>query len=265
MVDLNKRQEKTLEKIKKVVRDIEDIQGMWTVGSLARGDYDSYSDIDLYLLVDRKKFDEVYTTRRNIAEKVGTLLSTFEVEWDNCKLFGVIYKNCLEVDYCYTNLEILDVFDAYHVEIDKLGNLEAILGKKWVEYQVDPEARILEELEFIPYTLLNMIHQLERKNLWPAYHQLETLRNRIIRLVYLLNSRFPDEELGDFEEVVDKDISFMLRETFIRLEVQELRSAMLMVFKILLTLSEEMPTRVIDEFRESIITLRDYSEEIIPL
>lgn len=257
------RQETVLGRIKDVIQREDGILGMWVVGSLAQGNFDSFSDIDLYLLVDDKDIDEIYAKRRLLAEKIGSILSTFEVDWGNCQLYGVIYEDCLEVDFCYTTPSILQIFGPFKIEIDKTGTLKSLLKEKTIQFDVNYTSIISHELDFIPYNIINLIHQLARKNLWVAHYHLETLRNRIIKLIYGVKNQIFDEEFKNVEEVVDEAVLINLLKSFVKFELKELIKASFKLFDILFLLIPELPKDFADKFEKTLISLKNYFSKIL--
>lgn len=257
------KQEAILGKVKDMVRREQGILGMWVVGSLARGDYDSFSDIDLYLLVDEDKFDEIYAKRRTLAEEVGPLLSTFEVVWDNCQLYGVIYESCIEVDFCYTTFSKLEIFGPFKIVIDKKGILKPLLEEKIIEFEVNHRSIISNEIDFIPYNIINLIHQLARGNLWEAFYHLETLRNRIIKLIYGLKNQIFDEEFKNLREVVNDTFLINLEKSFVKFGLKELMRATEKLFDILFLLIPELPKDYMDNFEKTLISLKNYYSKLL--
>lgn len=262
MVINKTRQEKALQNLKDFVQRNELIKGMWTVGSLAKRNYDVFSDIDVYLLVEENNFEEVYNNSKKFAERLGEILSTFKVTWDNCKMLGVIYANGLEVDYCYTTLTITEIFDAYKIEVDKLGNLEDILETKKVAFSPDIEEDLTRQIEFAPYNFLNAIHQLARGNLWSAHHHLETLRNRAIKMLYVLDDKIPDEERSGFDQIVDNSIERAFKKSFVKMDQPSLTSGLLAMFKIFEALTDRLPDNLAKGFQHEILTLKSYQEKV---
>src|SRR5207244_2907228 len=51
----------------------------WLEGSLADGSADPYSDIDLYLCVDEKAWDEVWRARRDVIERIAPILAALDI------------------------------------------------------------------------------------------------------------------------------------------------------------------------------------------
>jgi|Deesub1362B_J571_1020462.scaffolds.fasta_scaffold00004_112 predicted nucleotidyltransferase len=68
---------------------------------MTTGEGDRFSDIDIYILVNDEDFDELYNEKQIFAGELGNTLFTFEMEWPNCMMYGVILENFLEVDLCY--------------------------------------------------------------------------------------------------------------------------------------------------------------------
>jgi len=206
-------QETLLEKVKLLVQKDARFMGMWTVGSMATGDADKYSDLDLYLLVRKENYDQVYDERSSFAEKIGKVLSTFEVEWPNCQLYGVILDNCVEVDLCYCKPEQLEIFGPYKIIVDKKGDLPGLLSRHTITYETDVKKRLREHFDFATYNLLHAINMLGRGEYWSSIRQVEMLRKRIISLIGLRTKTDVEEEYRRLESLVSVKVNKRLQKT----------------------------------------------------
>jgi predicted nucleotidyltransferase len=69
-----------LEKLTAKLQQDDRLEALLAGGSLAHGDFDEHSDLDLILVVRRDAYDEVLAERRQIAERLGELVSAFTGE-----------------------------------------------------------------------------------------------------------------------------------------------------------------------------------------
>jgi len=214
MKDAGSIQENLLQKIKSLVEQDDRIRGLWAVGSLATGKVDKYSDLDLYILVDKDNYDQVFSERSAFAERIGRVLSSFEVEWPNCQLFGVILEeNCVEVDLCYCKPEQLEIFGPYKVIVDKKGDLQELLSKHTVRFETDVKKRLGEHLDFAAYNLLHAVNMLGRGEYWSSIRQIEMLRKRIISLIGLRTHTDVEEEYRRLESLITEEVNTTLQNT----------------------------------------------------
>lgn len=202
-----------LQRIKEQVEGDERIRGSWLVGSLATDTADVYSDIDLYLLVEDTWYKEVYAQRGAFARGFGPVLSTFEVDWPNCQLYGVILESCLEVDLCYTREDQVELFGPFRVLTDRDGDLEKWLTERDVGWQVDVAEELRSQTEFAAYDLLHAINMLGRGERWSAIRHLELLRRRVISLVGLRTKTDVGEEFRRLEHLIDPEMGDELLRT----------------------------------------------------
>jgi len=206
-------QERILQRIKSLVEKDSRFVGLWTVGSMATGKADKYSDLDLYLLVEKQYYDQVYSERSSFAGKIGKVLSTFEVEWLNCQLYGVILDNYVEVDLCYCKPEQLEIFGPYRIVVDKNGDLNELLLKHTIPYTMDAKKHLREHLDFAAYNLLHAINMLGRGEYWSSVRQVEMLRKRIISLIGLQTKTDVEEEYRKLEHLVTQGVNESLQKT----------------------------------------------------
>ena len=213
MKGLASKQETILQRVKSLVADDPRFMGMWTVGSMATGKADQYSDLDVYLLVETSNYDQVYSEKTSFAEKIGKVLSTFEVEWPNCQLLGVILDICVEVDLCYCKPENLEIFGPYKIEIDRKGNLQELLSKHTVSYETDVKKHLREHMDFAAYNLLHAINMVGRGEYWSSIRQIEILRKRVIGLIGLRTKTDVEEEYRKLESLVNNELNQSLQNT----------------------------------------------------
>lgn len=218
-------QERMLQKIRLLVEEDKRFRGAWTVGSLATGKADKYSDLDLYLLVEKEYYDQVYSERSSFIQKIGKLLSTFEVEWPNCQLYGAILDNCIEVDLCYCKPEQLDIFGPYKIITDNKGGLQELLAKHTVRYETDVKKRLVEQVDFAAYNLLHAVNMLGRGEYWSSIRQIETLRKRIISLIGLRTNTDVDEEYRRLEILVNRETNESLQKTLCTYDFESIANA----------------------------------------
>jgi len=83
--------------------DDERVSGLILGGSLARGNPDFYSDIDLYVVARDESFDAVFAERDKAAEAVGDPLFRFDVEPvpGGSRDHIVIYEGPVKFDFMY--------------------------------------------------------------------------------------------------------------------------------------------------------------------
>jgi len=199
------KQRGLLEKITSLVREDPRIRGLWAVGSLATGKADRYSDLDLYILVEEKNYGQVFGERSSFAEKIGKVLSTFEVEWPNCQLYGVILETCVEVDLCYCKPEQVEVFGPYRILFDRKGDLADLLTKHTVKFETDVKKQLTEHMNFAAYNILHAANMLGRGEYWSSIRQIEMLRKRIVSLIGLRTRTDVDEEYRRLESLCGKE------------------------------------------------------------
>jgi len=223
------------------------VEGAYVVGSMADETYDEYSDIDLYVVAREGHYVEVYGERFKFAQRVGDVLSTFEVEWPNCQMLGVIYRNYVEIDICYTKLGQAEVFnDRFKVVLDKSGQIERSLLKR--EYPSDPRTELKNQTEFALYNLLHAINMLHRGEYWSSIKQIETLRKRIISLVELLLNKEIGEEYRRLESVFPAKAERNLRKSLCLYRQNDIRKSIVILTQLFCEIGEELATKLGVEF-----------------
>jgi len=207
-------QEGLIDQLSRLLREDDRVLAAWLVGSLAQGSGDRFSDIDLYIVPGDLYYEAVFEERENLAQSLGDVLSTFEVSWPSCQMLGVILKNGVELDLCYSRLDQCEIFKSdcsYKILFDKSGQLEQRLSTP-----VLPDDDPIEEIQHIirssHYHFLHAIHGMARENLWSALYHTERLRTGYIQLL----SRRAGRDLQEWKalELHDGTELSALKETF---------------------------------------------------
>lgn len=214
--------ESVLQKIAALVEEDKRIKGLWAVGSTATDKTDKYSDLDLYILIENQDYLEVFEERASFAEQLGEVLSSFEVEWPNCQLYGVILESCLEVDICYCKPEQLEIFGPFRILYDRDGDLTQLLSKRMVQYNVDVGKELKEHLDLAAYNVLHSINMLGRGELWSSLRQVEILRRRVVSLIGLRTRTDVSEEYRRLESIVSESENLDLQKTLCNYNVKDL-------------------------------------------
>jgi len=219
------------------------VEGAYVVGSMADETADEYSDIDLYVVVKEEYYAEVYEERFNFAQRVGSVLSTFEVDWPNCQMLGVIYRNYVEIDICYTKLGQAEVFnDRYKVVLDESGQVRKALFVK--DYPRDSQIELKSQTEFALYNLLHAINMLHRGEYWSSIKQIETLRKRVVSLAELLLNKEIGEEYRKLESVFPPKTERELRRSLCLYGKSDIKKSIVTLTRLFCEIGEELAVKL---------------------
>ena len=235
-------QERLLQRIKALIEKDDRMVGLWAVGSMATGKADKYSDLDVYILIGEEHYAQVFSERASFAEKLGKVLSSFEVEWPNCQLYGVILDNFVEVDLCYCKPEQVEIFGQYKIIVDKNGGLQELLTKHTVSFEVDAKKRLSEHMGFAAYNVLHAINMLGRGEYWSSIRQVEMLRKRIVSLIGLRTRTDVDEEYRRLEALISKEVDKSLRGTLCGYDFESIAKAIGAATRLFMREAEELCT-----------------------
>ncbi len=258
------RQEAIIDRLCHLLREDDRILATWLVGSLAQGSGDHFSDVDLYIVPSDEYYDAVYNERKELAQGLGEVLSTFEVSWPNCQLLVVILRNGIEVDLGYCRLDQCEIFKpdcAYKILFDKSGELGARLRHP-VLYDDDPTEEIGQIVRSSHYHFLHAIHGVARGNLWSALYHIERLRTLYIQLV----ARRLDRDLLEWKalEQYDGVEHRELKETFCGFDQESVRGAIVTLVRLfrseLVFLTQKYEAEIDPE---QIVHWKDYMESVL--
>jgi len=223
------------------------VEGTYVVGSMADGTFDDYSDIDINVVVKDEAYAGFYEERFRFAEQIGDLLSTFEVEWLNCQMLGAIYRNYVEVDFCYTTLEKVEVFsDRYKILLDRTGRVRQNLVKK--DFMVDARKELKTQTDFALYNVLHAFNMLKRGEYWSLIKQIETLRRRLVTLMDLSLGKDVAEEYRRLESLFPLEVETKLRKTLCVYSKKEIEKSLVAATQLFCEVGQDVASRLSVEF-----------------
>jgi len=206
--------------------------GLAVGGSLARGGGDSYSDVDLYVVVRDGAFEDVLAERGPTAEAVGSPLFAFDVD----PVAGgstdhiVLYEGPVKFDFLYLKESHLGPhprWDGCAVLKDADGRLGAVVARSEALRPPRPSAEDLSELNQKFWILCwYAFGKIERGELWEALDGLHCIRT--LALVPLLDwaAERPHEGYRRVEDKLDADTASLLGATLSPLEPEALYEAL---------------------------------------
>jgi predicted nucleotidyltransferase len=184
-------------------------------GSIARGEADEYSDLDLGLIVADSAYDDVLAERANFIRKLGDPLFLEDFGHEGIAFF--ILPDGIEGELCFGRDGELGEFleGPYRVLVDKKGLLA---GAGFA--QPKPDAAVqAEELRRVLYwfwhELSHFIAALGRGHLWWAAGQLEALRGHCVNLARIeQNVEIQEEPYEKLDQAISTNELVALQSTF---------------------------------------------------
>lgn len=170
---------------------IEEVKAIALVGSIAREEFDRYSDIDLSIIIDDEAVEKIWINAEGFLKKVFNCFKIFkQVYGEKDLLVGVFLNNCLEIDIGFTSQA---KFEAKSISKENLKYKFLYKRKDF----------FIEENEFHPnhnigtllnarvndmwYDFKNAIIALKRGNLFRAVKSIEQIRDQILEFHTKLN------------------------------------------------------------------------------
>jgi hypothetical protein len=165
--------------------------GLVVGGSLAHGEADFYSDVDLYVVVRDGAFEDVVAERNSTSQAAGSPLFAFDVDpvpggsTDHI----VLYEGPVKFDFMYLRESDLGThprWDGCAVLKDTDGRVGAVVARSEALGPPRPSAEGLSELNQKFWTLCwYAFGKIERGELWEALDGLHSIRT--LALVPLLD------------------------------------------------------------------------------
>lgn len=164
-------------------RDDDRVPGLVLGGSLALGEADFYSDVDLYVIVRDEFFDAVFAEREAAAEAVGPPLFRFTVGPvpGGSRDFIVTYPGPAKLDLMYyreSELEPDPKWEDRPVLKDDSGSVSAVVSRSAGSAPDPPTLEALVELEQKFWTWCwYVFSKISRGELWEALDGLHAIRS----------------------------------------------------------------------------------------
>lgn len=234
-IEFLKHHEAVVNRLISICQSDDRIVAAFIGGSYARGDADSYSDLDLYVITTDESFDLVVAEREALVNMLGQPLFLED--------FGAVHGLFfILADETEGELWIGRIGDyhhlhegPYHVLIDKRSILSIA---KFPGQTTDP----ISQLETLRQLISGFWHETShfvkavgRGQLWFAYGQLEVMRQICVNLARL-EYRFADAWVGDepyfkIETVFPVEQLESLRQTYCPMELGAMLNAARVIFQ----------------------------------
>jgi len=221
-----------LERAVAYLRADDRVVGLVLSGSLSRGGADSYSDIDLYIILSDEVFDSVFAERDIVAEAVGAPLFSFVVDPvpGGSQDHIVIYPGPVKFDFMYyreSDLVPDRKWAGCCVLKDSGGLLDALASSSGglVPPSPTPEAILALNQRFWTWCWYTF-GKIMRGELWEALNGIHNIRTLALLPVLDWMAGHPHEGYRRLERKVDPGITTRLRGTTATLGPEALYAAL---------------------------------------
>jgi predicted nucleotidyltransferase len=213
-------------------RDDIRVVGLVVGGSLARGEVDFYSDLDLYVVVRDGQFEDVFAERNSTAEAAGSPLFGFAVDPvpGGSTDYIVVYDGPVKFDFMYlreSDLVSHPRWDGCVVLKDMDGRVGAVVARSEALGPPRPRAEDLSELNQKFWTWCwYAFGKIERGELWEALDCLHSIRS--LTLVPLLDwtAERPHEGYRRLERKMNQEQASRLLATVAPMRARALHAAL---------------------------------------
>lgn len=140
------QQETAIQQLLYALKEDKEVRAVFLKGSIARGEQDEFSDVDLYCVVDRDKFTEFLPRRISYMESYMPLIYWSEANFVGPQIVGV-YQDGLHLDLFTVSADAIPMKDAIEVLYDPEGLLQSYKG---VTHRISEEelVRIVDGFTF---------------------------------------------------------------------------------------------------------------------
>lgn len=218
----NVKHRKILEALVNLFRGEKNIKAFGAFGSLTRGDWDDYSDLDLDAIVDNDSTEKVATYLYKMIEVLNHVSLPSLIYFEEKRNEWVLILETLDrISIRFHTLEntspnILDSFVIYTGKVTKDYLLDIALKtiKKGENFEL-LQNKFLEHAIYVPI----YIH---RQELFNAFNMLNVLRNTLITIYYKSHGL---SKIEKFEKNATSELKENLLQTFSTLDKDEIRNA----------------------------------------
>lgn len=192
---LPETREELLERIITSLRQKPEVIGIFLGGSLAKDNYDLFSDIDLRIVVSDDKFSEYVRSKQDLPKQWGRVLF-FEDLYPNAPFTIAHFANFIKVDvffYATGKLEPSIWLKGIKVLHDTDGIINEVLNKSnEFQYQVSPEDVLRWRGKVFSY-IHEVYRRVKREEYYYALTMMNNLRSFIVQGWDMINNRQPND------------------------------------------------------------------------
>jgi predicted nucleotidyltransferase len=196
-------------------------------GSVARGEADQYSDLDLYAVVSDEAADDVSSVRAAIVEQLGTPL--FLEEWgrEEPELFLIMADGTDVELFCTRESRIHDLqVGPLRPLLDRNGTLTNLDLPMRTPSRSDLTAELRHILAWFWHDVSHLIKALGRGQLWWAAGEVEALRGYCVNLIRIEQGlEAEDEPYWKIDAEMSTATLDPLRATFVPMDARALAQA----------------------------------------
>lgn len=209
--------EKEIEKIIDILRNKKYIRSIVLVGSLANEYCDEYSDIDLSVVVEDNKVEEVWRCFEKDIINNFDYFKYFKMKYNSDSLlYGIFLNNALEIDIGFNSYNmyannrmkhISKVKVLYGNDLDDNANTLSIDETNIIEL-------IEERISDMWYNFKNCVFALKRGREFRAINELDEIKNQIIE-IYALDNNLTFKHYKDLDKL-DNNIKLKIKDICIK-------------------------------------------------
>lgn len=239
------------------------IAGLVLGGSFAHPDVDPdyYSDVDLYVVVRERYFDEVFDDRDAVAEHIGTPLFQFVAdhipggEHDYIVLYDYPEDGPAEgstsgpvkVDFMYLSVSDFEPkrkWASFHTLVDNTGEVTDVIAASATDVSdsvLEPSPDRIQNLNQKFWTWCWYVFgKIERGELWEAVDGIHTIRTRALLPLLAWTMQTPEQGYRRLETRLGPDIAPRLEATIAQRDPEALSGALQTEIELYCELRETM-------------------------
>jgi len=200
------------------------VRAVFVGGSLAAGNADEYSDLDIYVVVRKSDYRRILARAHSVLRSSGELV--FLKRLDHGFAMDVfVYEDGIRGELGIARTADLASlhYGPYLVMFDRDGLLNGYVFPGWApKTEADKQAAIADCLLWFWRGALLAGGYLARGDLWSLAHQINEMRSRVADLLRLEAGMWPEGGLSKLGRELPSDKLTVLKESFVRLDAQSM-------------------------------------------
>lgn len=236
-----------VERFVKTCQADERIVAAFLGGSNVKGSADAYSDVDLCVITTDGSFEDFYKARESFLRLLGELV--FLEDFENPHTLFYIFADDTEGELNFYKESQLDQIHSgpFQPLLDKKNILDGAVFAEREPAVSEQTEKLRRQVQGFWHELSHFITAMQRRRIWWAQGQLEALRAICVNLARLRHN-FLDSEAGEeayfkVEDVMPVKQLSPLKETFCRLEREEILKASLILVRFYLEVAPALAQR----------------------
>lgn len=213
-------------------------------GSIGRGDDDCYSDVDMYVVVEKSQYENFLEKRLTYLKTYKTIVFSEENDFGVLQMLA-IYEDTLHFDLYTVTIDMLTHYDKIKVYYDK----DHLFDSYKAQPQIITKEKLSQLFSNILYGFVEASSAYARKNYaWTARIMDQSIAETSILLRYLYDKELAYLGLKKLNEIIPKEQYLLIEQAYQNLNKDGFQTANKLILAILEFIISNIEEEIKKEF-----------------